>query len=765
MLQIKSVNCDMVVSVPTGKRHSRIDSDHPSRAFDVNTKLALGMLHAGIGQKKVSMLLSVLNIPSMCHKTLKKTEREVGKALKEVAKKSCDDMTAVEKESSSTPNELSVSFDGGWQKRASGRSYSSLSGHAAMIGNETGKIINFATRNSYCKVCDNSKKSGKVLPIHDCRKNWSKSAKAMEPDMCIQMLQDLGQNDVNVSTIIMDNDSTTVARARLEVNPALKKQSDKNHTMKQFTNKLYDLKKNKNYKELNTKTINHISKCFKYCISQNQEDLISLKKNLEAITPHVYGDHSLCDTWCGFLSSPETYKPQQLPYHRYLSNQQLKSDLSSLFGFYISQAEKLINLGSTQANESFNNTVASKTPKSTFYSGSESNDFRIAAAVAQKNLGHQYVIQVNEKLLLSPGQVTSSSAKKTDLKRKQDKEREDTAAYKKNRAMKKIDSQKSQESSEIREGTTYKTCVDLNNNEEDMENITEIPPPLRKPQSTPIAHDQCTFVYFDLETTGLGKDCEVTQIGACVSEESFSQYVLPSTQSISPSATAVSGIAVKENLMFKNGMQVPCKNTKDAMKTFVAWLKKFSNIVLVVHNAKFDSSVIVPAMQQVGLSANDFIIGFIDTLPLFREAVPNRRSYKQVNLLKDLCTAHYDAHDALADSQALQRLVLHLEISRGMMKKQSFSVEFVIENDNYAIVMSRNASALKHLVDENILSKFTANKIAAFGLHYDHLYIAHQRDPVNGIKFILSEKNMGKVRVTSNCKIIKSLHQYFMNCK
>lgn len=58
------------------------------------------MLHAGIGQKKVSMLLSVLNIPSMCHKSLKRTEREVGQALEEVAKKSCDDVVAIEKESS-----------------------------------------------------------------------------------------------------------------------------------------------------------------------------------------------------------------------------------------------------------------------------------------------------------------------------------------------------------------------------------------------------------------------------------------------------------------------------------------------------------------------------------------------------------------------------------------------------------------------------------------------------------------------------------------
>lgn len=48
MLQIKCLNCDMVVSVPTGKRHSRIDSDHPARVFDVNTKLALGRHFMGI---------------------------------------------------------------------------------------------------------------------------------------------------------------------------------------------------------------------------------------------------------------------------------------------------------------------------------------------------------------------------------------------------------------------------------------------------------------------------------------------------------------------------------------------------------------------------------------------------------------------------------------------------------------------------------------------------------------------------------------------
>lgn len=35
--------------------------------------------------------------------------------------------------------------------------------------------------------------------------------------------KDLGEKDVQVGTIMMDNDTTTIVRARTDVNPALKK--------------------------------------------------------------------------------------------------------------------------------------------------------------------------------------------------------------------------------------------------------------------------------------------------------------------------------------------------------------------------------------------------------------------------------------------------------------------------------------------------------------------------------------------------------------
>uniref|UniRef100_A0ABD2WZU7 Uncharacterized protein n=1 Tax=Trichogramma kaykai TaxID=54128 RepID=A0ABD2WZU7_9HYME len=69
---------------------------------------------------------------------------------------------------------------------------------------------------------------------------------------------------------------------------------------------------------------------------------------------------------------------------------------------YIDSVDKLAPAASTQCNESFNNTVASKCPKSKDLSDSESFNFRIAAAVCQKNNGQAYQNRIFELLGCSP---------------------------------------------------------------------------------------------------------------------------------------------------------------------------------------------------------------------------------------------------------------------------------------------------------------------------------------------------------------------------
>lgn len=210
---------------------------------------------------------------------------------------------------------------------------------------------------------------------------------------------------------------------------------------------------------------------------------------------------------------------------RYLSDTKLKDDLQETISTYAYQAEKLANLGSSQSNESFNNTVASKAPKRMHFSGSESTSFRLAAATVQKNLGRNYVFKVNEELLLSPGEHTKKVLVQHDLKRTKDCERKSSTTFKKRRSSLKSKTQSVLECKEMREGTTYASGVNLGDSST-ADDIHEIPPPSSSPTISTLADGNYTFICFDQETAGLGLS-SITQIAASCGERQFNQYVLP----------------------------------------------------------------------------------------------------------------------------------------------------------------------------------------------------------------------------------------------
>lgn len=51
------------------------------------------------------------------------------------------------------------------------------------------------------------------------------------------------------------------------------------------------------------------------------------------------------------------------------------------------------------------------------------------------------------------------------------------------------------------------------------------------------------------------------------------------------------------------------------------------------------------------------VIGVIDTLPLFKECLPNLPSYSQPKVYKTVFEDQYNAHDSLQDVFALSRFV------------------------------------------------------------------------------------------------------------
>ncbi|XP_062619911.1 uncharacterized protein LOC134281467 [Saccostrea cucullata] len=282
---------------------------------------------------------------------------------------------------------ITVSADGTFQKRGSGRCYNSLSGAASLIGKKTGKIVGFSSRSKRCRICMHAKKLNKTPKSHKCRKNWMGSAKAMEPDMIVEMLHHANSAHAPVCTLIGDDDSTALKRAREEVSSTIEKVSDKNHIKKNLSNQLYQLK-SRYPKDLSVKTINALLKSFNYMIAQNTGKEEEIKRNLTSVVLHQFGEHGTCGNWCELKENPSG-KHKNLPWGLDLHNNSLKRDLLQVFSKL--DPSKLCKLDSSNPNESFNNILRSKAPKDKHYSESSSLSHRISAAVCQKNEGYGYV--------------------------------------------------------------------------------------------------------------------------------------------------------------------------------------------------------------------------------------------------------------------------------------------------------------------------------------------------------------------------------------
>lgn len=135
-----------------------------------------------------------------------------------------------------------------------------------MIGASTGQILPYAIR---CKK-KNVNNVTKKWERHDCRRNWSRTSNIMK------------EKGFHEKNLVMNN-----------------------HTKKNFTSKLYDLKKQKKYTLLGPKTLKHLTK---YFAVKSDSDNAKLKKNLESIPYYVFGKHENFDEWCKFKENPQDYK-------------------------------------------------------------------------------------------------------------------------------------------------------------------------------------------------------------------------------------------------------------------------------------------------------------------------------------------------------------------------------------------------------------------------------------------------------------------------
>ena len=98
--------------------------------------------------------------------------------------------------------------------------------------------------------------------------NWGVTSKAMESDLAIELLNKTSSENHCVSSIICDQDATTMAEVKKHILFEVGKHSDTNHAKKSVGNDLNSLQKT--HKILQTKVIAYLQKCFSYAIRVNR---------------------------------------------------------------------------------------------------------------------------------------------------------------------------------------------------------------------------------------------------------------------------------------------------------------------------------------------------------------------------------------------------------------------------------------------------------------------------------------------------------------
>ena len=193
--------------------------------YKSNVAFVLGLLASGCGGTKSSIIGSFLGLPGSQYfgqNHFAAIEDEVGPFLRQVAEHSMDEALKMEVKKTVSNHyyykwlknnipttkypKLAASYDMGWQKRSSGKTYNSPSGHGMMIGCQTSKIIDAIILSKKCNICSTS--TNNPPPPHTCPKNYDGSSKGMEAEGSLCLCIRAFERRYQIGIIVSDDNST-----------------------------------------------------------------------------------------------------------------------------------------------------------------------------------------------------------------------------------------------------------------------------------------------------------------------------------------------------------------------------------------------------------------------------------------------------------------------------------------------------------------------------------------------------------------------------
>ena len=212
--------------------------------YVINTEFVGACISCGDGGAEAGRILGLLDLPnsaSMEKTSFSKIESGISEAIQGVSQEALDTNLVEEVRLSmdddpefefqnwnnavssgvhdnyplSSYAKISISCDMGWQKRSSGRSYSSTSGYEFLIGMKTKKPIAVLIRSKFCRICSFAKSKNQIVRQHTCTVNHEGSSGSMESAALVEMTHELHYSKLcHLQYIVTDDDSTMKARLK-----------------------------------------------------------------------------------------------------------------------------------------------------------------------------------------------------------------------------------------------------------------------------------------------------------------------------------------------------------------------------------------------------------------------------------------------------------------------------------------------------------------------------------------------------------------------
>jgi DNA polymerase III epsilon subunit-like protein len=326
-----------------------------------------------------------------------------------------------------------------------------------------------------------------------------------------------------------------------------------------------------------------------------------------------------------------------------------------------------------------------------------------------------------------------------------------------------------------------------------------------QPKLLPVSvpSDQCQFIVFDLETTGIAVDSDICQIAAmkadheCAASKpapaAWSTYLIPG-RNIERRAHRVNGLSTDDHhghrCLFRHGKPVEAQQYKEGIQSFYSYLQKQSSpgkhtILVAYGSERLDAPVLINSLNRCGISRQDLgglIAGFSDALKMIRKMrtdpsmlkgglPPTEFSLSSIyNHLFN--TQLRDAHDAVTDTRALHRILFqsHLKISPAQLLSSSSTLASVHDMVQYSTTALSNLHTMKGKLFNNqdgpqlFLTRHMAAVIAKSGMCYEDLARVYREYGASGITYLLSGPCSGReVRVTSDKATIDAVIDHFQS--